>query len=162
MFEGGQPAAEERKGLTVRIRPPRSRDLARIESLLESTGAPPLDREPHLADFVVALDESEVVGVAGLEVFGRAGLMRALAVAPAHRSRGLGRELFRSLLTRVNELGLNELYLRDGGAQAFLAKLGFELVPRNEVPFEIRESRGLRGGAQDDESMMRFSLDDTY
>jgi len=143
----------------LRIRPARPRDQEKIDALLTSVALPTLDRQPHLADFVVAFDEAELVGVAGIEVFGRAGVVRHIAVATRSRERGLGRELFRSLLTRVNELGLTDLYLRAKGAGAFLEKLGFESVARRDVPFEIRESRALREPGPEKAPLMRFSLD---
>ena len=43
--------------------------------------------------FVVATKGRDLVGVAGLEVYGSNALLRSLAVAAQHRSRGLGARL---------------------------------------------------------------------
>ena len=48
------------------------------------------DLPADLSGFTLAFDDDELVGTAGMELLGRVGLLRSVAVAETHRSRQLG------------------------------------------------------------------------
>ncbi len=68
-------------------------DEAVIKSLLAECGPPCEDISDHLPHFIVAKDDNGIVGVVGLEPWGRVGLLRSLAVKDSCRGRGLGKTL---------------------------------------------------------------------
>jgi N-acetylglutamate synthase-like GNAT family acetyltransferase len=127
--------------MAVRVRRAERRDLARVEALLKEADLPVLDPRPVLSNVLVAELDDELVGAAALDVFGRSGLVRALAVAEDRRRRGVGRELFRSLLPRAQELSLNQLYVIAAAGREFFEALGFEPVPPDELPLAVLASR---------------------
>ncbi len=133
-------------------------DLSEVAALLAQAELPPLESTQSLSNVIVALDDSQVVGSAALEVYGRSGLLRSMVIAEERRSGGLGRELFRSLLSRVYELGLKELFLPPTDADGFFQKLGFKLVPRERAPGQIRDSRELREVWPETETLLRLTL----
>ena len=91
----------------------------------------------HIRDFHVAVDADKVVGVCGLNiVWANLAEVYSLAVAPDYRGRGLGRTLVLSCVDEGEELGIRRLmtltYEKD-----FFAKLGFEVVDRQQLPLKI-------------------------
>ena len=78
----------------LELRPARREELVAIAGLLTATGLPVEDLDAAMLDaFVVATKGRDLVGVAGLEVYGSNALLRSLAVAAQHRSWGLGARL---------------------------------------------------------------------
>ncbi|MFL5262940.1 MAG: arsenic resistance N-acetyltransferase ArsN2 [Anaeromyxobacteraceae bacterium] len=119
-------------------------DLEAVAALLARCGLPHVDIGPHLAHFTVAREDGRIVGVIGVEVHGRDGLMRSLAVAPEHRGRGVARRLYATLLSRARGLGITRLYLLTATAQSWFRLLGFRSVLRDEVPDGIRGTEQYR------------------
>ena len=135
-------------------------DLKRATSVLDAAGRPPLGSDLPLANILVALEDSAVVGVVALEVRGLVGLVRSAAVGPKHQ--GVGHSLLRSLLARALELSLRELYLLTEDAEGFFAKAGFSSIHRDAVPPEIRSTREFRERCSDTVTVMRLQLATRY
>jgi N-acetylglutamate synthase-like GNAT family acetyltransferase/uncharacterized damage-inducible protein DinB len=132
-------------GLDAAIASARARDLAGVKGLLRDARLPDRDVEaPLLAHFLVARRGGRLVGVVGLEPFGRCGLLRSLAVAPAERGRGLGVTLTRALERRARDLGIAQLYLLTTTAEAFFARLGYRVLPRDRAPAAIQGTTEYR------------------
>jgi amino-acid N-acetyltransferase len=70
-------------------------DLPQILSLLERCDLPRDGLDSSGTLNVVAKSAGTVVGCAALEVYGDAGLLRSVAVDPAHRREALGTRLVR-------------------------------------------------------------------
>ena len=131
-------------------------DLNRATSVLDAAGLPPLGSDLPLANILVALEESEVVGTIALEVRGLVGLVRSAAVAPNHQ--GVGLSLLQSLLARAHELSLRELYVLTEDAEGFFAEAGFSSIARDAVPPEIHSTREFRERCSDTATVMRLQL----
>lgn len=119
----------------------RDGDLAAITALLGGCGLPAEDVAPHLAHFTVARREARIVGVIGLEVHGRFGLLRSLAVAEDRRGHGTALRLYAAALGLARRLGLERLYCLTTGAEGFFEMLGWRALLRDEVPQEIQATR---------------------
>lgn len=125
----------------MRIRRAERRDLPQVETLLKKADLPALAPHPLLSNVLVAELEGKIAAAAVLDVFARSGLLRTIVVAPDQRRRGLGREIFRSLLARAHELSLKQLYVVASREREFFAALGFEAAPPDDVPLALREAR---------------------
>ncbi|MCX6623252.1 MAG: GNAT family N-acetyltransferase, partial [Acidobacteria bacterium] len=90
---------------------------------------------------VAAAAEGAIAGVAGVEKYGRFGLLRSVAVAPAKQGRGLGQQLTRNRIDWSRAQGIDSLYLLTTTAPAFFGRQGFREVSRLAVPIEIRTAR---------------------
>jgi amino-acid N-acetyltransferase len=75
--------------------------------------------------------------VVGVEVYGSVGMLRSLAVVPAHRSTGLGTALASDAETWAAEHGVGALYLLTTTAAQFFARRGYVMIPRSEAPQAI-------------------------
>ena len=68
-------------------------DKNQIRRLLSACELPTLYVHRHLKSFMVARADEKIVGVVGIEVYGRTGLFRSLCVDEAYRGRGIARML---------------------------------------------------------------------
>lgn len=93
----------------------------------------------------MALEGKRIVGSAALELHGSAGLLRSVAVAPAHRGRGLGRRLTRAALELGQARGVETVYLLTQTAGDFFSRLGFRRVPREQAEPLVGASLEFQG-----------------
>ncbi len=122
------------------IRPAGASDLPAILALLEGAALPTDGVEAHLRGFVVAEAGRRVIGVAGLERYGDAALLRSVAVADSARGRGLGALLTTRALEPAVIGGARAVYLLTTTAESYFPRLGFGPVAREAVPTSVRES----------------------
>lgn len=108
--------------------------------------------------YAVAERASGLVGAAGVEVYGRAGLLRSVVVAAAQRGTGLGKALTADRLAWARSQRLEEVYLLTTTAADFFARLGFERVAREAVPAAVRESREFASVCPSTAVVMRLEL----
>jgi amino-acid N-acetyltransferase len=87
--------------------------------------------------YVVARKTGAIVGAAGLEIHGTAGVLRSIAVAASERGTGLGVRLTQDRLAAARARGLDAVYLLTTTAAAFYPRFGFEPFPRADVPDEV-------------------------
>ena len=103
------------------------------------------DLPAGLSDFVLAKDEQTSIGVAGLESFGTVGLLRSVAVDPAHWGKGIAAQLIERLLATADANHLQELYLITTTAEGYFSRHGFSPVSRNNVPEAIQQTQQFSG-----------------
>jgi RNA polymerase sigma factor (SigZ family) len=128
-----------RSGVPVRIELALAGDEPAIRELLSSAGLPTADlTSDHFLSFLTAKTDGHLVGCAGIEVAGTAGLLRSVAVVPGLRGSGVGRGLVAAAERLAQQLGLAELFLLTNTAEAFFARLGYERVQRAIAPDAIR------------------------
>lgn len=127
------------------LRPARPEDAASVLALLTSAGLPVAGVEAGIDQFVVAECADGIVGVAGLERYGTAGLLRSVAVADVWRGRGHGAALCREILEAARQHGLTHLYLLTETAADFFPRFGFHPIRREDASQEIEASEEFRG-----------------
>ncbi len=133
-------------------------DLNAVLALLEASGLPTDGVQDHLAHFTLEFDRDSLVGCAGLEVHDRAGLLRSVAVAPDHRSAGLGSRLTDAILEMARTRRLSSLSLLTETAESYFLRFGFERVERAELPRSLQASPEFRGACPDSAVAMSKAL----
>jgi len=133
----------------IRIRNANDSDLAAVERLLSASDLPLDGVRESFASFIVAEDDNEIAGAAGLEKFGSAALLRSAVVATKHRGSGIGRLLVEHLLERAEEAGIDELYLLTTTAENYFPRFGFTRTTRSTVPDAVKASAEFRGACPD-------------
>ncbi len=121
-------------------------DLPAVAALLAAAGLPHADlTAAHLARFRVTRGGGEILGGVGLEVYGRWGLVRSLAVAPEARGAGLGGRLVEAVENDARALGLDALVLLTTTAEGFFAARGYTPAERAALPEPVRRSSEFAG-----------------
>ena len=87
-----------------------------------------------------AYANGELAGVIGLQSYGAVGLLRSLAVAPAHRAHGIAAALCDHVLALARTRSLAPLYLLTTSAADYFTRHGFVAIERDQTPPEIRAS----------------------
>lgn len=108
------------------LRRARPEDVPAIEKLLSAEWLPPFQIREFLETFWVLDEGGRVLGSAGLEVYGRTGVIRSVVVHPSLRGRGLGDLLSKTAITEARRRGARRLYLFTGDKAPFWRRHGFE------------------------------------
>ncbi len=93
-----------------------------------------------ITHFVLAENDSDIGGVAGLELYADCGLLRSVAVKPGMQRHGIGRQLVGKVIENAKAYGVRRLFLLTETAEPFFAKMGFVRVQREEVDAPVRKS----------------------
>ncbi|MEP6730057.1 MAG: arsenic resistance N-acetyltransferase ArsN2 [bacterium] len=123
-------------------------DETAVEALLTASGLPLDGVHDALPCFVVAEDDGEIVGVAGIEACGVTGehaLLRSVAVTPAWQKRGLGRALVMRTIAEAEARGTKALYLLTTTAENYFPTFGFGVTGRDAVPDDVRATAEFQG-----------------
>jgi amino-acid N-acetyltransferase len=140
------------------LRPAIEADDPTLRALLESAKLPFDDVASDRQDFIVAASEGQVVGCVALEMFGRAALLRSLAVAEQVRGDGLGRILYDRIIAHAKEKGLSRLFLLTTTAAPFFVRRGFDSVDRSEAPEVMTKSAQFASLCPSTATCMALSL----
>lgn len=137
-------------------------DLEDILALLDSAGLLREGVAEHLKNFLSARDRAaagRLVGCVGLERYGRTGLLRSAAVAPALQRSGLGSRLVGELLRRARDEGVEEVLLLTTTASRFFAeRFGFSQVSREGYEDKLSGSHEWRLPRCSSAVLMRLDL----
>ncbi len=120
-------------------------DLPGILALLERAQLPTAGVAEWLPRFVVVEGTGGVVGTAGMELYGRAALLRSVVVSPELRGSGLGAALTERIAAEASAAGARMLYLLTTTADAYFPRLGFQRIRRDDLPPDLAASEELKG-----------------
>ncbi|WP_110171567.1 arsenic resistance N-acetyltransferase ArsN2 [Luteitalea pratensis] len=138
------------------VRPASARDWDAIVMLLEQHRLPLAGARDHVSDFLVTVDDGSVIGVAGLEMYGDAALLRSVAVSSP--GGGVGTRLVEALLEQARQAGVGTVVLLTTTAAAFFPRFGFTEVTRDDVPAAVRASAEFQGACPASATVMRLAL----
>ena len=133
-------------------------DWPDIEALLLACHLPLDGARNHLNLFQLAEEAGRVQGVAGLEVYGNAGLLRSVVTATDFRSQGMAASLIDALLQDASEYGLTSVSLLTTTARPYFERLGFEVQPRADAPPPLQASLEFQGACPESAIFMSISI----
>ena len=142
--------------MSLTLRPAAGADWEAIAALLDQHGLPLAGARDHMTDFLVAVQDARVVGVAGLERYGDTALLRSVAVSSP--GGGLGTRLVRALLEHAHQSGVDNVVLLTTTAAAFFPRFGFTVVTREDVPAAVHASAEFQGACPASATVMRLVL----
>jgi amino-acid N-acetyltransferase len=125
------------RGRVVSISQVGADELSEVRALLEANGLPTSELSTGIT-LLATRDLSGLEGIVGLEVNGRFGLLRSLAVRSDRRGGGLGSALVAEVEGLAATRGIASLYLLTTTAEPFFGRRGYRAVPRESAPAEIR------------------------
>ncbi len=143
----------------VRLRAAVAADLPSASALIAAADLPLDGLEDGFGDgYVLAEADGEPVGIEGVEVHGRDGLLRSAAVASAWRGRGVGDRMTRDRIRWSRRRGLRALYLLTTTAGDYFPRFGFVPADRTTAPDAIRASREFSQACPATALLMRLAL----
>ena len=135
-------------------------DWPAIQALLLTHALPTEGAEAHLATFVVGSCGSELVAVAGAEVYGDRALLRSVAVTPVLQRQGVGKSLISLLLQEAKHRGVRQVFLLTTTAADYFPRFGFVQWPRDLAPPALQASAQFQGVCPDSAVFMGVTLGD--
>jgi amino-acid N-acetyltransferase len=135
-------------------------DLHDVLALLRQCGLLETGVAETLDGFCVARSARSLVGCAGLESYGGAGLLRSVAVEASARGSGIGSQLVQGVVAAARTRGQSQLFLLTTTAGDFFERRGFHLVERASVPSAIAQSWEFRVGCPQTALVMRLGLEE--
>ncbi|HEX2220754.1 MAG TPA: arsenic resistance N-acetyltransferase ArsN2 [Gemmatimonadales bacterium] len=129
----------------VALRRATEADAPAVERLLAAQALPRDGVTEWLEHFWLAEHDGAVVGVAGVELYGDAALLRSVAVDPGWRGTGLGRLLTERALEEAAAAGARDVYLLTTTAEHYFPRLGFACIAREQAPAALSASTEFRG-----------------
>lgn len=111
-----------------------------VIDLLMASKLPSEDIGNELKHFFVALEQHQVVGAIGLEVYEQYGLLRSMVVDPALRGKGIAAALVENLEQYAGELGIREICLLTETAPDYFIRKGYQEISRAGVPEPVKAS----------------------
>jgi amino-acid N-acetyltransferase len=142
----------------MNVRPARPADLAPVLGLLAEARLPAAGVAEHFDAFLVAEEESHLIGAIGVERYPPHALLRSAVVAADHRGRGVGDALVSALLARSRAEELEELWLLTETAQRWFERRGFVRRDRGEAPTSLRASAEFRGACPESAACLSLRL----
>lgn len=127
----------------VTIEEARPSDRAAAEAMLLDANLPLDGIAEHFGHFIVARDGA-LAGLAGIELYDTAALIRSVVVAPSHRRAGIGRRLMDAIIARAKSEGVGTLYLLTEDARPFFESLGFRAIERGAADPRVACSSQFR------------------
>ncbi|MHA2096636.1 MAG: arsenic resistance N-acetyltransferase ArsN2 [Candidatus Hodarchaeales archaeon] len=117
-----------------------TQDLPEVSTLLKLVNLPVEGVKEHFQDFFVIRNEGLVVGCIGIEIYDKTGLLRSLAVRPSSQGKGLGLQLVNKIEQYSGEKKLDTIYLLTETAEKYFLKLGYKIIPREDVDSGVKQS----------------------
>jgi len=140
------------------IESPTERDLPDIRALLERLQLPIAGVDEHLPTMLVAREDEQIVGTAGVELYADGALLRSVAVEPRWQGKQLGHQLTDAALHLATTCGANTDFLLTTTAERFFPQFGFEQIDREQVPPSVRASVEFRSACPASAIVMRKQL----
>ena len=144
--------------IPFRFRPATQADWPAVSQLLASSQLPLDGAYEHLDTFELAFKNDVLVGVAGLEIYGKAALLRSIAVLETERGHGLGQQLTERAIKQAQALGLHQLVLLTETAKAFFPRFSFQPIARADAPQSVQASVEFQGACPDSATVMQLHL----
>ncbi len=145
--------------MTARLRPAGPSDYDAVVGLLSAAGLPIEGLSPTLSHAVVAVQPDGVIaGCVAVESYGKAALLRSLAIAPSFRGQGLGQRLAVEALRLAAAAGAREVYLLTETAAEFFPRLGFAARDRASAPALVQQSIEFRSACPSSAVLMHLGL----
>lgn len=144
--------------LNLSLRQATPADWPAIAALLEAHKLPLDGARAHLAHYLVAVSNGEVIGCAGAEVYGRVALLRSVAVAPGLLRQGIGRALVTRLLDEARRRQIASVHLLTVTAPEYFAQFGFKRGPVEQAPQALKASAEFQGACPACSAFMSLTL----
>ena len=107
---------------------------------LKAAGLPHQDLNFEKNILIGYYDDDKLIGTGALEIYGPYALLRSLAVNDAVQGRSLGSRITDELIDEAKRNDIKAIYLLTESARLFFKRKGFQDIPRDSAPREVKVS----------------------
>ena len=133
--------------------------LEQVKIILMSSDLPTEDIvSPSCVQFFGILEDTNLLAIIGLELYGNVGLLRSLAVLPTSQHSGLGNRLVKHAESVAMQNGVEQLYLLTTTAEAYFLQQGYNSASRDEAPHAIKATSQFSGLCPDSAAFLSKTL----
>jgi len=133
-------------------------NIPKLKEFLKSLDLVFEDIEEHIENFLIIKKNSSIIGCSAVENYEKVGLLRSVGVDPNYQGQGLGKLITNHSIGFAKDLGIKELYLLTDTAKDFFKKFGFEVVSRETVDNQIKQTYEYRKGCPETSNIMKKML----
>lgn len=134
-------------------------DLPAVSRLLAEAKLIPITPDAQFgSQYILALADDKIIGVAGMEVHGTEGLLRSVCLDPKYRSLRIGGALVENRIEWARSQGLQAIYLLTTTAASYWPRFGFVTIERNLAPSSIAQSHEWNGACSAESSALKLDL----
>jgi len=108
-------------------------------ALLEQHNLPTSDIDDDKLLYLL-MNGEDLIGTAGLEVFGNSALLRSVSVVKAQQGKGYGKLINNAIEQYAREIGIDCIYLLTTTAKDFFERQGYSVMDRNDVPEAVKQT----------------------
>lgn len=126
--------------------------------LLKKYELPTTDISFDTSIFLGAFIDKKLIGVIGLELFGKLGLLRSLVVEEENRNNGIATKLTKRVIKEAKNSFLLEIYLLATEAESFFENIGFTKIIKSDAPQLIKETKQYSEICSDHAVVMKKEL----
>ena len=128
----------------VKLKRATDESIPLIISLLRSSGLPFEDIQSRISCLFIGYAGSEVIGIGGMEIYERSGMLRSLVIQESFRGRGYGIALYKKLIEYAKLKEVETIYLLTTTTDQFFEKIGFERIDRKAAPSVVQNTEEFR------------------
>ena len=133
-------------------------DASAVEKFLAGNERPIDGAAEHLERFWLATWAGQIIGSAGLEIYGEVALLRSVAVSRNWRRQGIGRALVERTLQDAKGRGVGAVYLLTANAGRYFESLGFRALSKTDAPKALLASLEFQGACPASDILMVQAL----
>jgi amino-acid N-acetyltransferase len=133
--------------VAIIIRLAKPSDLLDIKRLLVKANVNSEGIDKHLERFIVVENQinnrtadKRIIGTAGMECWGKDGLLRSLVMESESWTAQVGMDLVKVIMALARNEKLERLFLLTASSESFFSHLGFTEIDWDEVPAHVKES----------------------
>ncbi|MBL8046012.1 MAG: GNAT family N-acetyltransferase [Anaerolineales bacterium] len=144
--------------MEIKIRPATAADWPPVAALLQAAQLPLEGAQAHLSNFILAFQDNELLGCAGLEAYGESGLLRSVAVKETARGTGVGGQLVQAVLQAARGGGMRRVLLLTETAAHYFPRFGFQTITRAQAPQAVQASEEFTTACPASATVMMLDL----
>jgi amino-acid N-acetyltransferase len=115
-------------------------DVKSVCDLLRSSNLPYTDFDLDKINVIIAIDNKDIIGSIGVELYPPNALLRSFVLRPEYRGKGIASNMFRYLMSYGREKGIRDIHLLTDTADSYFISNGFIIANKNDAPSQIRET----------------------
>lgn len=143
------------------IRSAQASDLVKAKNLLSEHNLPVEGLENYFGEsYCVVEQNNKIIGIGGVEIYDKVGLLRSVAVSPAVQGHSIGKIIVDNRVAYAKQKGVKTAYLLTTSADKYFQRSGFEYENKSNAPESIKNSVEFLSACPESAVFMKLEISD--